>query len=211
MKDAGARSRSLLAYPADVGRAAAWLRAGGVVACPTETFYALACDPESATGVGRVFDLKQRPETSALPVMAASAEQAWAWCGTPDAATARLAAKFWPGPLTLVVTAPPHAVRGVAAADGSVAIRVPDHDIPRALAGALGRPITATSANLSGGAPAASAESLAALSSDTLLVFDVGLTPGGAPSTIVDAREAVPRLVRAGAVAWERVLESLQG
>jgi len=211
MADAVAGGRPWLAYPADLERAAAWLRAGGVVACPTETFYALACDPESAAGVRRVFDLKQRPETSALPVMAASAEQAWAWCGTPDAATARLAATFWPGPLTLIVTAPPGAVPGVAAADGSVGIRVPDHDVPRALAGALGRPITATSANLSGGAPAGSAEALAALSSSTLLIIDAGPTPGGATSTIVDAREPVPRLVRAGAIAWERVLESLQG
>ena len=95
---------------------------------------------------------------------------------------------------------------------GTIAIRVPDHHVARALAAAFGAPITATSANRTGAPPAQSADALTFFAADRmLLVVDGGVTPGGEPSTIVDARSETPVLVRAGAVAWNRVLESLQG
>jgi L-threonylcarbamoyladenylate synthase len=95
---------------------------------------------------------------------------------------------------------------------GTIAIRVPDHRVARALADAFGAPITATSANRSGEPPVQSAGELTFhADAGMLLVIDGGVTPGGAPSTIVDARGDAPVLVRAGAIAWNRVLESLQG
>ena len=91
-----------------------------------------------------------------------------------------------------------------------MAVRVPDHAVARALAAAWGAPITATSANRSGEPPAQSAATLATLADDPrVLVVDAGSTPGGQPSTIVDARGETPVLVRAGAIAWNRVLESI--
>jgi L-threonylcarbamoyladenylate synthase len=125
-------------------------------------------------------------------------------------ATARLARAFWPGPLALLVDAPAWMAGGVHAGTGAVAVRVPAHGLARALAAAFGAPVTATSANRSGEPPASSASALAPIAADArVLVVDGGPTPGGAPSTIVDARGARAVCVRAGAVPWDRVLELL--
>ncbi|MBI2222074.1 MAG: Sua5/YciO/YrdC/YwlC family protein, partial [Acidobacteria bacterium] len=123
----------------------------------------------------------------------------------------RLAAQFWPGPLTLVAAAAAELAGGVAAADGTVAVRVPDHAVARALARGFGFPVTATGANRSGEPPASRAgEVRAALGDAVAVLIDAGEAPGGPPSTIVDVTQQLPRLVRAGAVAWDRVLESLK-
>jgi L-threonylcarbamoyladenylate synthase len=127
-------------------------------------------------------------------------------------ASRRLAAAFWPGPLSLIFDAPVRVAVAVHGGGRSVAVRVPDDRVARALAEAFGTPITATSANLSGEPPARDVGSLGAVATDArVLVIDAGVTPGGAPSTIVDARGSAPVLVREGAVPWNRVLESLQG
>jgi L-threonylcarbamoyladenylate synthase len=145
-----------------------------------------------------------------MPLVAASTAQVDEWCGGLDSASARLARVFWPGPLSLIVDVPPGVVDAVHGGVRSVAVRVPAHVVARALAASFGAPITATSANRSGAVPAAVAGALGALADDPqVLVIDSGPTPGGEPSTIVDARHAPPRLVRAGAVAWDRVLDSI--
>jgi L-threonylcarbamoyladenylate synthase len=114
--------------------------------------------------------------------------------------------------VSLICEAPPAIARDVHGGTGTVAVRVPDHAVARALADAWGAPITSTSANRSGGPPAHTAAMLADLASDpSVLVVDAGPTPGGQPSTIVDARGETMVLVRAGAIAWNRVLESIQG
>lgn len=192
----------------DLTPAVAWLRKGGIVAFPTDTLYGLAVDATSADAVAGLFELKGR-ESAALPFVAASRQQVEAWCGLSER-DARLASTFWPGPLTLIRPVPPDVVRQAHAGLGTVAVRVPDHSIARALAEAWGSPVTATSANRSGQPPASRVADLASIASTRLLIIDGGDAPGGAPSTIVDAREEPPRLVRAGAVAWERVLDSLQ-
>ena len=190
--------------------AADWLRRRGIVAFPTDTFYGLAVDPASKTAVAALFALKGRPAHLAMPLVAASTAQVDEWCGGLDPASARLARVFWPGPLSLIVDVPPGVVDAVHGGVRSVAVRVPAHVVARALAASFGAPITATSANRSGAVPAAVAGALGALAEDPqVLVIDSGPTPGGEPSTIVDARHAPPRLVRAGAVAWERVLDSI--
>jgi L-threonylcarbamoyladenylate synthase len=196
----------------DLRHAAAWLRAGRVVAFPTDTFYGLAVDPASSAAVRALFELKGRPPEAALPLVAASMTQVEQVGGVWTPAMTALARAFWPGPLSLVCDAPANFVTEVHAGLSSVAIRVPDHRVARALAEAWGGPITATSANRTGEPPAHSADLLGDLASDpSVLVIDGGATRGGLPSTIVDARREPPMLVRAGAVAWNRVLESLQG
>ncbi|HYN07839.1 MAG TPA: L-threonylcarbamoyladenylate synthase [Vicinamibacterales bacterium] len=196
----------------DLREAAAWLRAGRIVAFPTDTFYGLAVDPTSAAAVRDLFRLKGRPADVAVPLIASSVAQVEALGGHWSPAMKTLARTFWPGPVSLIHEAPSEMVHDVHGGAGTIAIRVPDHRVARALADAFGAPITATSANRTGEPPAQSADALTFLAADPLLiVVDGGVTPGGAASTIVDARGEPPVLVRAGAVAWNRVLESLQG
>jgi len=194
----------------DLAPAAEHLRTGGIVAFPTDTFYGLAVDPRSAAAVRALFDLKGRPGDAALPVIAASIAQVDSCFGALDAASRRVADRFWPGALSLIQPAPVAFDAGVHAGQKTVAVRVPDHRVARLLADAFSHPITATSANLSGAPPAQTPEHLAASIRAGALVIDGGPAPGGLPSTIVDARMSPPRLVRAGAVPWNRVLESLQ-
>ena len=193
-----------------IARAAAILRHGGVVAFPTDTFYGLAADPRNDAAVSRIYEIKGRPLVAAMPLIAASREQADG-AAVFDAAAERLAASFWPGPLTIVLPATPAIAPAVLGGGTTVAIRVPAHEIARALAQELGFPITSTSANRSGDAPAVTGADLARLGRDDIdLLLDAGPCPGGLPSTIVEMDAHGPRLVRAGAVAWERVLRSLE-
>jgi L-threonylcarbamoyladenylate synthase len=196
--------------PVDLGPAVRWLERGGIVAFPTDTLYGLAVDPASALAVRDLFDLKGRSARAALPFVASSSQQVELYCGRFGSAEARLASKFWPGPLSLVFDAPASVAAEVHGGRRSVAIRVPAHGVARALAAAWGRPLPATSANRSGSAPAADVAALGELADDPrVFVIDAGAAPGGLPSTIVDARTARPLLVREGAIPWSRVLESL--
>lgn len=201
--------------PETLERAAEIIARGGVVAVPTETFYGLAVDPAQPAATARIFEIKGRPATLALPMVAASLEQVVALCGPLDAATARAAKAFWPGPLSLVVNAPRLlSVTAERTSNLTVAVRVPAHDFVRALAARAGAMLTSTSANRTGEPPAETADAVAAsLGGLVDLIVDGGATPGGKPSTIADLRGvsgAAPRLVRDGAIAWSRVLESLQ-
>ena len=115
----------------DLRAAAAWLRAGRVVAFPTDTFYGFAVDPASSDAVRVLFALKGRPADSALPLVAASMTQVAQLGGVWSPAMTALARAFWPGPLSLVCDAPAHFVTGVPAGRSSVAIRVLDHRVAR--------------------------------------------------------------------------------
>lgn len=193
----------------DLERAVQVLRNGGIVAYPTDTLYGLAVDPRSAEAVRRLFAVKSREAGHAVPVIAADFEQAHQ-VGEFDERSERAARAFWPGPLSLLLAGRP-ALRGeLLGDDGSVAVRVPAHEVARALAAGLGYGITATSANRSGQPPATRAAAVAREIGAVIdLVLDGGDTPGGPASTIVDLRGA-PRLVRAGAIDWDRVLRSIQ-
>lgn len=201
---------SLLLDPALIARACALLRGGDVVAFPTDTFYGLAADPRRPDAVARLFEVKGRPQGQAIPLIAGDEEQAAA-AGELNAAAWRLARTFWPGPLSIVVPAQEEICAEARAADGTIAVRVPACDAAQQLARAFGFCITATSANLSGQPPSRVAAAVAETLGGTVgLVLDGGETPGGAPSTLVDVRGAAPRLIRPGAIAWERVLRSLE-
>jgi len=195
--------------PMLIERAIAVLRGGGVVAYPTDTLYGLAVDPRSAQAVRRLFAIKGRTAGHAVPLIAADLEQGEA-AAVFDERAKRAARVFWPGPLSIILPATATLCSEVLAVDGSVAVRVPAHPVSRALAAGLGFCITATSANLSGEPPTASATVVAASLGDRIdFLLDGGESPGGPPSTLIDLRGAAPRLVRAGAVAWDRVLRSI--
>jgi L-threonylcarbamoyladenylate synthase len=197
--------------PADLQAAAEWLRAGRVVIYPTDTVYGMAADPSSSAAVADLFALKGRAADVAMPLIAASMEQVESCCGTLPKTARELAQHFWPGPLSLIVNAPAQIAAEVHGGAGTIAIRVPANIVARTVCETWGGVLTATSANRSGEPPARTVQDIGDLAEDPrVLVIDAGPSPGGLPSTIVDARGPTPRLVRAGAIAWDRVLESIQ-
>jgi len=194
-----------------VARAAAILRGGGIVAYPTDTLYGLAVDPANRAAVQQLYRIKGRSVDQAIPLIASSERQIVERTGPLAPLAARLARQFWPGPLTLVLAAWPGLDEAIHAGTGTVAIRVPDSRLARDLAAACGWPITSTSANRSGEpAPSRADEARVGLADLLDAIIDGGPSPGGPPSTLVDVTGASPRLVRAGAVPWERVLECLR-
>src|SRR3982751_1239662 len=135
------------------------LAAGGIVAFPTDTVYGLAADPRQPDAVDRLYEVKGRDRGVAIPLIAAYLEQAHA-AAVFGPAEQHLAEAFWPGPLSIIAPATASVAPALRGPGGTVAIRVPDHAVARALALALGFPITATSANLSGEPPATAGDAL---------------------------------------------------
>lgn len=198
------------ANPDVIARAVGVLRDGGVVAYPTDTLYGLAVDPRRDRAVKRLFDVKQRDRASAVALIAADVAQAQE-AGVFGRSELALARDFWPGPLTIVVPVSGKLSRWISGDLGTVGVRVPAHPVARAIAAAFGWCITATSANVSGRPPAMTADDVAAALDGRIdAVIDAGPAPGGPPSTIVELAEGRPVLRRAGAIAWDRVLKSLQ-
>jgi len=196
--------------PAAIAAAADAISRGEIVAYPTDTLYALAVDPRSDAAVGKLFNVKGRDKSVAIALIAASLEQARD-AGAFGNLEATLAAAFWPGPLTIVVPANERMSRALSSGKGTLGVRVPAHDVARRLAAAFGTCITATSANISGQPPYTTAGDVAAALDRRIdLLLDGGPAPGGPPSTIVQVVKGRPVLLRAGAVAWNRVLESLE-
>jgi len=192
--------------PTALADAAATLREGGVVAIPTDTLYGLAADPWNAAAVAKVFAIKGRPDDRALPLVAANVDQVEQWLGAMNPMARRLAQRFWPGPLTLVMRAPDALAPGVTAGGTTVGVRVPSHAVARALCARFERLVTATSANISGQAATDDPETVAeTLASRLDLLLDSGTTPGGPASTVVDLAHGEIRLIREGAVSWKDV------
>ncbi len=193
-----------------IQEAAKWIRNGGLVCVPTDTLYGLAADPFSAAAVARVFTVKGRAAERALPLIAADAAQVAAHLGRLPAVGQRLADRFWPGPLTLLIAAAPALAPDVSGGTGKVGVRVPADRVARAICAEAGRPITATSANVSGEPATPDPDQVERTLGDRIdLLIDTGITRGGAPSTIVDVTGAEPVLVRGGAIAWQEIHEWL--
>lgn len=188
------------------------LRAGGVVAYPTDTLYGLAVDPRNDRAVGELYRIKGRLVDKAIPLIASSRDQVEERAGALGASAAALAASLWPGPLSIVVPAWPGLSPALLAGHAGVAVRVPALALPQLLAEALGHPITSTSANRSGLPPTSDPDAVAAvLAGTSALLLDGGLAPGGPPSTIVDATGDQVVLIREGAIRWERVIAVVAG
>jgi L-threonylcarbamoyladenylate synthase len=192
----------------DEGRAAAidTLRAGGIVALPTDTVYGIAVALDTPDGIERLFLIKRRPLDKGIALLLGSAAQASS-IGVIGAAAAALADACWPGGLTLVVPQRTRSALPAVLTGGSrtIGLRVPDHPAPRALAAAVG-PLPTTSANVSGLAEARDAAGILEQLGDGIdLILDGGVAHGGPASTVVDCSADVPRILREGAVTKARI------
>jgi len=201
----------LLPDPKGLARGAAILHAGGLVALPTETVYGLAADATNDRAVASIFEAKGRPRFNPLIVHLEGLASVRRYAHlTPLAA--RLAAAFWPGPLTLVLPLRDGSALSplVTAGLDSVAIRVPADPTARAFLKAFGGPIAAPSANPSGKiSPVSAQHVLDGLAGRIDAVIDAGACAVGLESTIVDATTAQPRLLRAGGLAVEDIEQAL--
>jgi len=181
--------------------AAGFIKRGDVVAIPTDTFYGLSADPFNLAAIERVFQIKGRPENRALPILVDSIEQAVEMARDIPDAFLTLAHKFWPGALTIVVEATHRLPLKVTGNSGRVALRWADSRIATALIGAVGGPVTGTSANLSGHPSCSNALALAEqLGSRIPLILDSGDTNGTLASTIVRIDGDDWSIVREGAI-----------
>jgi L-threonylcarbamoyladenylate synthase len=193
-----------------VARAVAVLRAGGVVALPTETVYGLAADVTNPAAVARVYAIKGRPPDHPLIVHAHDLAALDGYVATASGALRALAAAFWPGPLTAVVERGERTPRSVTGGQETVAVRVPDHPLALAILASFGGALAAPSANRFGRISPTTAEHVRAdLGDEVDLVVDGGPAAVGVESTIVDLTGAVPAVLRAGAITASQLGEVL--
>lgn len=180
---------------ADAARA---LSEGRPIGLPTDTQYALAADARNPAAVSAVYDLKQRPRSERSPVFLPDFEWLPRAAACDDGRILELARRVWPGAVTLIL--PLHPQFRTTATDGTIALRIPDHPVARAVLDEFGGPITGTSANRSGQPAALTAEEVRhQLGSELLVLEEGGLMPAGLPSTMLDCTGAKPRVLRRGA------------
>ena len=195
--------------PGALEAAAEILKTGGLVAFPTDTVYgvgALAFDEEA---VRSIYAAKGRSEEKAIPILVSDAIDLNRVALSLPPAARRLAERFWPGPLTLVVLKDPNLPGSVSSTD-TVGVRVPDHAIARALLRQSG-PMAVTSANISGQAsPRTAGEVFQQLGGRIPLILDGGTTPGGVPSTVLDCTQPEPVVLRAGPLPPDEIQAALQ-
>jgi len=184
--------------------AALYLQQGKIVGFPTETSYGLAVDPENIDAVDRLFDLKKRDSSKALLLLVENTNQLHSLVTAIPPRYLPLIKKYWPGPLTLIFPARESVYNKITAETKTVGVRISPHPVARQLVSAFRKPITATSANVSGKAPARSAlEVLSYFGSGVDYVLDGGATTAGACSTIVGMQNSQLKVIRKGAIEIE--------
>jgi len=187
------------------------LKAGELVVYPTETFYALGADAFSSTALRRLFRVKGREPGRPVGLIAADTAMAFSVAREIPIDARRLAGAFWPGPLTIVLPAREDLAPELTGPDG-VGVRVSPNPVARALSAAIGRPITATSANLVGKAPATTLdEARAELGGKVKVYLEGGKLPASAPSTVVAVKESEWIMVRIGAISEDQIATALAG
>ncbi|WP_163509003.1 L-threonylcarbamoyladenylate synthase [Fodinicola acaciae] len=196
---------------AEIEEAAGVLRAGGLVAFPTETVYGLGANAEDAAAVARVFAAKGRPASHPLIVHIGAAAQLADWVDDVPATARLLAARFWPGPLTLVLRRGRRVSLAATGGLETVAVRVPDHPVALGLLAAFGGGVAAPSANRFGSVSPTIADHVRSELGDAVdMVLDGGACQVGVESTIVDATSDSPSVLRPGGVTREDI-EALLG
>ncbi len=186
---------------AAIARAVEILRSGGVIAFPTDTVYGIGAHGLIGAAVERLYAIKERPNDKSIPLLLASADDVRLAAREVPPVGLALMQHYWPGALTIVLRKQPHLPDAVSGTD-TVAVRVPDHPVVRALIRALGAPLAATSANKSGRPELLDATAIAAELGDRLdLILDGGPLHGGVPSTVVDATVEPVRILREGAIS----------
>lgn len=198
--------------PRLIEQAAAIIRAGGLVAFPTETVYGLGANAFDSGAIGRIFSAKGRPSSDPLIVHIASVDQLELIVLDPPEIARRLAGQFWPGPLTLVLRRHPQIAPNVSAGLDTVAVRIPDHPVALALLRAAGVPIAAPSANrFTRPSPTAAQHVLDDLRGKIDAVLDGGPTAIGLESTVLNLLGAAPAVLRPGGVPIEALRPLLPG
>lgn len=197
--------------PAVLAEALAVLRCGGVVAYPTDTVYGLAVDAMRPEAIARLYHVKERPDSKALPVIIGALPQLATVVAAIPATAERLMAVFWPGPLTLLLPPHPRVPTALLGDSDRIGVRWPASAISQQLAVGLGGAITASSANRSG-APAAlsAADVMAQLGAAVDLVLDAGAVTSPVVSTILDVTVEPPCVYRPGKIA-QHALEAVLG
>ena len=202
------------AAPRAIEWAAETILEGGVIALPTDTVYGIAASLTHPAALERIFEIKGRDLTKTLPILVASPEELAHLATGLDERVSLLLDRFWPGPLTMVVTAAPGLPSAVVAPDGTIGVRMPNHSLAIEVIAKAGDAVACTSANRSGMPPArTSAEVAATIGRAIDLTLDGGIAPGGVPSTVLAIRDGQPVLLREGAIsaaeiaaAWEELL-----
>ena len=190
----------------DIRKAAQILRKGGLVAFPTETVYGLGADCESELAVRRIFAVKGRPSRHPLIVHLADPVQMWDYAAEVPSLAERLAARFWPGPLTIILKKNPKVALAVTGGSPTVGLRVPSHPVARALLKEFGRGVAAPSANRFGKvSPTTAAHVREDLGGDVDLVLDGGTCEVGIESTILDLSGPEPAILRPGGITPEQL------
>jgi L-threonylcarbamoyladenylate synthase len=200
----------ILPAPSDdtILRALAILRAGGLVAFPTDTVYGVGALAFDGKAIESIYAAKDRPIEKAIPVLISDVGELDKVGIDIPAAALRLAARFWPGPLTILVPKRLDLPESVSAT-ATVGVRVPDHEIARVLLRAAG-PMAVTSANISGGPSPVRAEQVyEQLGGRIPLIIDGGVTPGGIPSTLVDCTASELKVLRKGPIRMEELHSAL--
>jgi len=182
-------------------RCAEVIKAGGVIAYPTDTFYGLGADPRNISAVSRVFAIKGRGADQPILLLLRDRTEVTAWTSVITPSAVRLMDRFWPGPLTLVFKARPDVFPELTGGTGTIGLRVPGSEVTRALLGRAGNALTGTSANRSGStSPRTPDEVMRELGGRVDLILDGGVSAADSPSTVVDVTAEPPRIIRMGAV-----------
>ncbi len=198
--------------PDAIAFAVSLLRTGHVIAVPTDTVYGVAADGLNPDAIRRLYEVKERPTDKPIPLLLADIEDVWHVIRSFPAGAHRLAQAFWPGPLTLVLPARPELPKVLLAGGDTVGVRIPACEPLRALIRRLGRPLAATSANLSHHPPALTAQDVMdQLGGRIPLILDGGPTPGGRPSTVVDCTADQPIILREGPIPAEEIQRVWKG
>jgi len=196
------------AFPQAIPYALKILRTGGLVAFATDTVYGVGALAFDGKAVESIYTAKDRPIEKAIPVLIGDMEDLGLIAIDIPTLAEKLASRFWPGPLTILVPKKP-SLPEMVSATSTVGVRIPDHEIARALLRAAG-PMAVTSANVSGQeSPRTAAEVLAQLGGRIELIIDGGKTPGGVPSTLVDCSGDEIRVLRKGPITEEELRSAL--
>ena len=196
---------------AQIERAIRILRSGGLVAFPTETVYGLGADASNAAAVARIFEAKGRPASHPLIVHLSGAHALPDWARDVPEIALRLAERFWPGPLTMILARAPGVLQAVTGGQDSIGLRVPSHPVAMALLQGFGGGIAAPSANRFGRVSATTAQHVRdELGERVDLILDGGACPVGIESTIVDLTSGNPVLLRPGRITAQEIEAALQ-
>ncbi|HEX9091822.1 MAG TPA: L-threonylcarbamoyladenylate synthase [Anaerolineales bacterium] len=195
-------------YPGAIGHAIDVLNHGGLVAFPTDTVYGLAAIPFKCEYIEELFSAKGRNNSRAIAILIGDYPDLERVVDHFDEKALRLAQRFWPGPLTLVVSKLP-SLPDELSPDKTIGVRMPDHPIALAILRQIG-PLAVTSANISGQGNANTAEEVSRqLNGRVHLILDGGKTTGGIPSTVVDCVSSSPTILRLGPITAEAIQEAL--